>query len=161
MANKYTAYTYVTDTEAECNICKQKLPHSSFYIDKKNKYRQSLSYSCKECTKIRSRAYHKNRIETDSAYRLAKKSAYLKSEYGLTLSEYMEKLHAQKYCAICGVELSANDPNSHLDHCHRTGKIRSFLCGNCNRGIGSFKDNIYILEKAIQYLKSHNEHENS
>ena len=144
MANKYTAYTYVTDTEAECNICKQKLPHSSFYIDKKNKYRQSLSYSCKECTKIRSRAYHKNRIETDSAYRLAKKSAYLKSEYGLTLSEYIEKLQAQKYCAICGVELSTNDPNS-----------------NCNRGIGSFKDNTSILEKAIQYLKSHNEHENS
>lgn len=161
MANKYTAYTYITETEAECCVCKQKLPHSAFYKDKKNKYRKFLSYSCKECTKERSRYFHNTRVKCDTKYKLAKKSAYLKSEYGLTLSEYIEKLQAQKYCAICGVELFTNDPNSHLDHCHRTGKIRSFLCGNCNRGIGSFKDNIQSLESAILYLKSHNEYENS
>ena len=161
MANKYTAYTYITDSEAVCCVCKKHLPHSEFYVDKKNKYRKYLSYSCKECTKARSRLHHNTRVKLDIAYKLSKKDQYLKSKYGLTLSEYTEELRAQKYCAICGVELFTNDPNSHLDHCHRTGKIRSFLCGNCNRGIGSFKDNIQFLEKAILYLKSHNEHENS
>jgi len=161
MANKYTAYTYITETEAQCCVCKKIKPHAEFYIDKKNKYRKTISYACKECTKEKSRSYHNKRMLYDTEYKLAKKSAYLKNEYGLTLSQYIEKLQAQKYCAICGVELFTNDPNSHLDHCHKTGKLRDFLCGNCNRGIGSFKDNIQSLEKAIQYLKSHNEHENS
>ena len=36
-----------------------------------------------------------------------------------------------------------------------TGKLRSFLCGNCNRGLGSFHDEIWKMKKAIQYLKQH------
>lgn len=85
-----------------------------------------------------------------------KKSSYIKTEYGITLQEYQEKLAQQKVCAICGVELSTGDSNTHLDHCHKTGKIRAFLCGNCNRGIGSFHDEIWKLEQAIKYLNSHN-----
>jgi hypothetical protein len=42
-----------------------------------------------------------------------------------------------------------------VDHCHRTLKIRGLLCHDCNTGIGKFADNIQLLEKAIEYLKSH------
>lgn len=45
----------------------------------------------------------------------------------------------------------------HLDHCHITGKIRGFLCSNCNTGLGLFKDNINLLESAIKYLRTHND----
>ena len=52
-------------------------------------------------------------------------------------------------------ELSTNDPNVHLDHCHKTGKIRAFLCSNCNRGIGCFHDDISKMKQAILYIESH------
>ena len=161
MANKYTAYSYITETEAECNTCKQKLPYAAFYIDKKNKYRNQLSYSCKECTKARSRFHHNTRVKVDIKYRLAKKDSYLKSEYGIGLDEYKERLKSQKYCAICDIELQENNPNVHLDHDHITGKLRSFLCGNCNRGLGSFHDEIWKMKKAIQYLKQYGKTDNS
>lgn len=54
-------------------------------------------------------------------------------------------------CAICDREM----PIPHLDHCHRTGKFRRFLCNGCNSGIGFFDDDIDRLRKAILYLEDH------
>lgn len=56
-------------------------------------------------------------------------------------------------CAICTRELDKISRFSrHADHDHRTGKPRGILCGPCNMGIGMFRDNISLLEKAIQYI---------
>ncbi len=41
-----------------------------------------------------------------------------------------------------------------LDHNHDTGKARGWICDRCNTGIGRFRDDIKILEKAIEYLKT-------
>lgn len=59
-------------------------------------------------------------------------------------------------CKICGVGVGHGD-NYRLavDHCHTTGKIRGLLCNRCNRGIGFLQDDIQILEKAIEYLRSY------
>lgn len=54
-------------------------------------------------------------------------------------------------CAIC-----KGPPQSKglcVDHCHRTGLVRGLLCTNCNLGIGCFKEDIKLLELAINYLK--------
>jgi hypothetical protein len=40
-----------------------------------------------------------------------------------------------------------------IDHDHTTGQVRGLLCDNCNPALGSFKDNIETLQKAIDYLK--------
>ena len=40
-----------------------------------------------------------------------------------------------------------------IDHCHTTDKFRGFLCHNCNRGIGVFKDDLKRLHRAVRYLK--------
>ena len=50
-------------------------------------------------------------------------------------------------CAICGEEVKL-----HVDHCHKTGKIRGLLCRNCNTSLGKFKDSPEILQNAITYL---------
>lgn len=155
-ANKYTAYTYVTDTHKRCSFCGEIKPHVDFHKDSKNIYGRGLAYYCKECANKKSREHHSIRVKTDALYKQNKKDSYIKARYGLSLQDYKDKLAQQETCAICGVKLSTDDPNTHLDHCHKTGKIRDFLCGNCNRGIGSFHDEIWKLEKAIQYLKSHN-----
>lgn len=39
-----------------------------------------------------------------------------------------------------------------VDHNHDTKKFRGYLCHNCNRALGIFKDDIEILWRAIEYL---------
>ena len=33
------------------------------------------------------------------------------------------------------------------------GEARAWICDSCNTGLGRFKDDILMLEKAIAYLK--------
>ncbi len=40
-----------------------------------------------------------------------------------------------------------------LDHCHRTGAFRGWLCGKCNTGIGMLGDTQEGLLRAMAYLK--------
>lgn len=54
-------------------------------------------------------------------------------------------------CAICGDEITF--VKGHLDHCHKTGKVRGFLCHWCNHIIGNAKDETVRLEAAILYLR--------
>jgi hypothetical protein len=77
-------------------------------------------------------------------------------KYGLTEDDYSLMLASQNYaCAIC----KSTDPNDrwnrfHVDHCHKSGKVRGLLCTQCNTGLGKFYDNIDSLSEAIRYLKS-------
>lgn len=72
----------------------------------------------------------------------------LKNRYGLETYEYVEMLRNQKeLCKICGLYKPL-----HVDHCHKTKRVRGLLCGNCNRGLGSFKDDVELLKSAIIYL---------
>ena len=41
-----------------------------------------------------------------------------------------------------------------LDHNHKDGHIRGWICDSCNTGIGRFKDDIVLLENAIKFLKT-------
>ena len=86
---------------------------------------------------------------------------HLKKRYNITQQEYETKLASQDYkCALCGKDASDNkrggklDP-LHIDHCHKTNTLRDLLCHQCNSGLGHLKDNIEILQKAIDYLHNH------
>ena len=112
------------------------------------------------CKKCYSREYENARKRTPErrkiAIRWAKENkrrvlnSSLKYRYGIGLDEYEAMLLAQNNkCKIC----SKDDQKLHIDHSHSTGKIRSLLCGPCNRAIGLLGENIRTLESAIEYLK--------
>lgn len=83
----------------------------------------------------------------------------LKTRYGITTEKYTELLVMQENrCAICGNEETAVHKKTKkiqklaVDHCHKTGEIRSLLCQDCNRGIGLFHEDVSRLKNAIDYL---------
>lgn len=55
-------------------------------------------------------------------------------------------------CAICGQPEKDLKRRLAIDHCHATGHIRGLLCNRCNWFLGCAKDNVYILQAAIDYL---------
>jgi len=157
-ANKYTAYTYVTDTEKRCSLCEKIKPHSEFHKDPKNIRAKGLAYYCKDCANRKSREHHKRKHASSEEYRLAKKANYIKSRFNISLEKYNELLENQKFvCGICGIYLKKHKHFAHLDHDHSTGKIREFLCTNCNRGLGHFMDSPQLLIKAATYITKHKE----
>jgi len=40
----------------------------------------------------------------------------------------------------------------HVDHCHKTGKIRGLLNGSTNRALGFFREDPEAFRRAIDYL---------
>lgn len=77
----------------------------------------------------------------------------LKKRFGLTVEEY-DALARQSdgACAICH-RGESRDRRLSLDHDHKTGQIRGFLCSRCNLLLGGAGDNPDLLEQAAQYLR--------
>jgi len=80
------------------------------------------------------------------------KGYQLKSRYGISNADHLLMLRLQdNKCAICKEPFKSSP---HVDHCHRTGKVRGLLCPGCNHGLGRFKDSITALLNAVSYLKA-------
>lgn len=81
---------------------------------------------------------------------------HVKDTFGITLDEYLERKAGVLSCPICGVALAGEEAQTpHLDHDHKTGELREFLCGPCNRGLGMFGDDPDRLLSAAMYLMRH------
>lgn len=113
-------------------------------LEKQRDYRKNN----KEEVSRHRRIYLQNNVDKVRTY-------HLKQRYGITVSELEGMFVNQNgQCAICQTEF-LNRNKMHIDHDHTTGNIRKLLCGDCNRGLGGFKDNPDILTQAINYLKQH------
>lgn len=139
-------------TMRQCKTCKIEKPKSLFPSNKK--YKDGIRPHCIDCRQAYEvKNYHKNKHKRPYVYENDKNRKLLK-EYGISYSEYLIMLEAQNGgCAICGTTSTGNRKAFHVDHCHKTGKVRGLLCGNCNSGIGNLRDSIPLLERAIEYLK--------
>lgn len=77
-----------------------------------------------------------------------------KLTYGITEAEFNSLLESQnKSCAICGSSEAGGRGDWHVDHCHKTNKIRGLLCHHCNTGLGLFRDSPELLILAAEYLR--------
>lgn len=103
--------------------------------------------------------YHENQLEISLR------------KMGLTEERYLFLLKIQKeVCAICQQPediMASNGKVRRLsvDHdrscCNKRENlcgacVRGLLCSRCNQALGLFKDNIFILERAIKYLEQSN-----
>lgn len=134
-----------------CCICKVAKSLDEYSLDSSSP--DDRAYACKMCALAATKEYHfKNHTKSKRATR----AGYIYRTFGLSIEEYESKLKNQKYkCSICQKQLKIGKQN--LDHCHATGKIREFLCNNCNRGLGHFQENSVFLIRAAEYLERHDE----
>lgn len=85
------------------------------------------------------------------------------TKYGITVDEFNAMAEAQgNVCAICEQPQLKNTGGRYgrsnrlaIDHNHETDAVRGLLCNPCNTVLGMAEDSIETLEKAIAYLKRH------
>ncbi|MGC9537968.1 endonuclease VII domain-containing protein [Streptomyces sp. UG1] len=112
-----------------CPQCSQVKPHSDWGRSKSTS--DGWASYCRACRAERDRASH------------------FKRKFGLTEAERDELIASQMgLCAIC---LKA--PAVHVDHCHKTGRVRGVLCFNCNSGLGLLRDDPDVINRAADYLE--------
>lgn len=112
--------------------------------DSRKEYNQKYSKIHRERIAKVNNAWIKNNPLLVKNYRLKRK-------YGTTIEEYIELLEKQNgLCAICKAHHSEFGKALHLDHCHISNKVRGLLCVNCNTALGHFKEDISILQTAIE-----------
>jgi len=115
---------------------------------------------CKKCCHFRLKIQRRNPIFKQK-FKEYQRNSIFKFRYGITTKEFEKMVKKQKNkCIICNEEPKKTKAfqtwNLHIDHCHKSKKIRGLLCHLCNRGLGLFKDDINLLKKAVKYLKKHN-----
>ena len=111
--------------------------------------------------------YNKKRLDwankdRERRTKQARKS-HLKTTFNITLDDYDLMVKNQNGLGlICHKKpkkikyKNKKNPDFHIDHDHKTGKIRGLLCYNCNIGLGKFNDDIEIMKSAINYLNNNN-----
>lgn len=151
-----------------CRLCNAEKPVEQFV--KKATSRCGYLSVCKAChsrregqrkkspeylekRRLRQRAYYrkpgvKDRVLAKSKAR--RRKDHLKYKFNVTEDVEQLRLHQHNRCAIC---LSPFTSTPHLDHDHSTGAIRGLLCSACNLGLGKFKDDPCLLDRAIIYLQ--------
>lgn len=114
-------------TEKNCSICKTVKPLIFFAHRKKSA--DGHAFTCIPCRRDYKRFL----------------------SYGISLEMVEHFLTKQdNVCAICRDTLGQD---MHVDHNHDTGKVRGLLCRGCNTGIGMLKEDVVLLQQAINYLK--------
>lgn len=129
MTKLYGSYT--ADSTKVCAKCHRELPITA-YSKANGNYPRS---ECRECGK-----------KQDQFRKL------LKRQHAPPADDYQ--------CPICQRDYSQIKTlgNRHggwcLDHDHDTGLFRGWLCHDCNKALGFFKDRADLLRAAIEYIEN-------
>jgi hypothetical protein len=114
-----------------CPACRQAVPHAEYV--RSSRTTSGFGSRCKSC------------------HNATNKAAYRQRQYGMSNAEARElRVEQDDRCAIC----REPDPQ-HLDHDHRTGRVREWLCQRCNHGLGLLRDDPHLLRTAAGYVERH------
>ncbi|MFF8651351.1 endonuclease VII domain-containing protein [Streptomyces griseoluteus] len=129
LGRKVRPKTDIPDGHKLCLKCGEIKPWAEWH--RNSSASDGLSTRCKTCRAAEGRANH------------------LKRSYGITEAERDAMVAAQRgLCVIC-----LNAPAAHVDHCHKTGRVRGVLCFNCNSAIGKLGDDPEAVRRAAAYLE--------
>ena len=106
--------------------------------------------NCRWCHKVMTKAFAHQAYcsATCSAKFKGKQSNHAK--WGGDTDDYLRRVRETRgCCSICGKE---GGTSLHYDHDHSTGEPRGVLCQQCNHGLGNFKDDVALLNRASEYL---------
>jgi|688.fasta_scaffold1022034_1 hypothetical protein len=154
---------------ATCRICKERKPQIEFPVTTNTRLMPDgsrMKYnvkrrSCFTCVTKRQRDSELLRLGSEEQrldYCRKKSQKCMFKKFGLSLEEGYSILESQNYqCAICQKNITLErtelrNDRAILDHCHKSGKFRGFLCHRCNAALGLFDDNASVLQKAADYL---------
>ena len=119
-----------------CNVCHKLKKTTEFAKNQNAKNNRSVRRpSCKDC-----------RVEMEGVgVSRADKLKWLKKK---PVNEPFE-------CPICSKRTIAGITSKVvLEHDHRSGRVRGWVCDSCNTGIGRFKDDKKLLKRAINFIES-------
>ncbi|WP_280856530.1 MULTISPECIES: endonuclease VII domain-containing protein [unclassified Streptomyces] len=129
MGKSVREHVDVPDGHKLCRTCGDIKPWSEWHRNATAS--DGLSTRCKACRAARGRRDH------------------LKRQYGLTEAERDELIASQGgVCCICLAAVP-----EHVDHCHKTGRVRGVLCFSCNAALGQFKDRPDAIRRAAAYVE--------
>lgn len=130
------------------------LADDDFRLARNAQRRKWLAENPEKAKQYRQQLYSKRTPEDN-------KNAFMKSVYGITLDQYEVLLEKQDgVCAIClrperRKSRYGGTCRLHVDHDHKTGKLRGLLCSTCNFAIGGMNDSPELLRAAADYLEAH------
>jgi hypothetical protein len=123
-----------------CSGCRRPQDITNFGKDKNRK--DGLNLYCRDCLKKHYQSDKKANAQRCRAYYLKNRESmmlsswkrHIKSKYGLTYEELV--LLAEKQgnsCKICHTKFpTLKSRMVHVDHDHKTGRVRGILCKFCN-----------------------------
>lgn len=127
--------------QKRCKSCQSVKPLDQFAIDSRR--RDGYQVWCKQC-------FAKHYRSTGG--KAQRKHTF--GKYGITVADFIAMWTSQQgVCAACGDPLDRTSSNTHIDHCHVTGRVRGILCRACNHALGNVKDSIERLEGLVRYLR--------
>jgi hypothetical protein len=115
----------------------------------------AIARTFREAHKEELAAERKLRFATDPEYREKVQAAgrrWLLKGYGLTPEAFAAMVARQNgSCFLC---LQRPATGLHVDHNHKTKRVRRLLCFQCNSGLGQFNDDPALLRKAADYVET-------
>ncbi len=166
----------------QCSKCRKMKAVSEFYIRRSSGRRYKSCSACEKAKSVAYRAdaahrahhrqymrdyrkthetkthrycrdyYAKNRVHIRQQQRESHQRCCIKQlcrKRGITVSQYNWLLRrSMGKCELCG-----STAKLCLDHNHKTGRVRGFLCARCNGNLGYFESRNIPLRRIAAYLR--------
>ncbi|MFJ9597857.1 endonuclease VII domain-containing protein [Streptomyces virginiae] len=150
-----------------CRGCSRDVPLGGFALDRNRG--DGLQPRCRECVAQYSAAHYRRRqaargkvvkekVDVPSGHKLCRQCGEIKphSEWHKNASASDGLSTRCKACrAVQGRAGHLKRPAVHVDHCHKTGRVRGVLCFNCNTAIGKLGDDPDAARRVVSYLEGH------
>ncbi len=143
---KYDEYD-LEDGCRKCTECEEAKELAEFRLESKGSLGRSRK--CKKCDQKYTKDW---KSANKQVVRLSEKRSRVARKYGVAGLAVIDRLESGEGCDICGGRAGKIG----VDHCHKTGKVRGLLCGNCNTALGLLKEDASIVISLLSYLDTHN-----